>query len=173
VNGELHRYLGFPYPLKVTQGRPEGVALAEGQLMVTLAGGGPDPQAVGALLRAWYFERAAEVYRTIVEERHGAFFARRGHGLPVLAVKAMKRRWGSMSTSGRMSLSVDLIRTPLRCIELVIAHELCHMERQDHGPAFYRLLAEAMPDWRERKNALEDFLLLNDRFVPPLRAIPS
>ena len=154
VNGESHRYLGCPYPLKVTQGRPEGVALADGQLVLSLTDGGPDPAAVSALLRAWYFERAAEVYRVILEERHAAFFAQRGHPLPALVVKTMKRRWGSMSTRGRMALSVDLIRTPRRCVELVVAHELCHLEQQNHGPRFYRLLEQSLPDWRERRAEL-------------------
>jgi predicted metal-dependent hydrolase len=158
VNGEAHRYLGSRYPLKIVQGRPESIALADAQLVVALAGGGPDPQAVSALLRAWYLERAQAVYRAILEERHAVFFAMRGHALPALVVKAMKRRWGSLSTRGRMALSVDLIRTPLRCIELVIVHELCHLEHQNHGVKFYRLLERAMPDWRERKRELEDFL---------------
>jgi len=176
VNGELHRYLGFSYPLKVTQGRPQGIALADGQLVVTLVDGGPDPQAVGALLRAWYFERAREVCQAIMEERHAAFFAARGQALPVLVVKAMKRRWGSMSTRGRMSLSVDLVRAPLRCLELVVVHELCHLEHQNHGIQFYRLLEKAMPDWRERKKALEDFLLFREgrmRLLPTPQPAPE
>src|SRR5688572_5900114 len=61
VNGEAHRYLGFPYPLKVVQGRPQGVTLADDQLVVSLALGGPDPAAVSALLRAWYLERSRAV----------------------------------------------------------------------------------------------------------------
>ena len=158
VNGERHRYLGFSYPLKMMDGHPEGVTLADEQLVVRLANGGPDPGAVSALLREWYFERAAEVFRTVLNERHAAFFAQRGHPLPALVVKAMKRRWGSMSTRGRMALSVDLIRTPHRHIELVVAHELCHFEQQNHGPKFYRLLEQAMPDWRERKRELQAFL---------------
>lgn len=158
VNGEAHRCLGFSYPLRVTQGQPEGAALADGHLVVSLADGGPDPAAVSALLRAWYFERAAEIYQAVLEERHAAFFAQRGHPLPVLVVKAMKRRWGSLSTRGRMALSVDLIRTPLRCIELVVVHELCHLEQQNHGPRFYRLLEQAIPDYEERGAELRAFL---------------
>ena len=30
--------------------------------------------------------------------------------------------------------------------------------RKDHGPAFYRLFEQAMPDWRERKQELEAFM---------------
>src|SRR6185436_14032110 len=74
---------------------------------------------------------------------------------PSLGVKAMRRRWGSMSPRGRMCLNVDLIRTPRRCIELVVTHELCHLEEKFHDAPFYRLLAEAMPDWKEWKAVLQ------------------
>ena len=154
VNGEAHRYLGASYPLRLIYGEPRSVRLAEGEIVVSLRNG-PDPAAVHSLLRAWYFERAAELFPAILRERHTAFFDRRGHPLPALAVKAMRRRWGSMSPRGRMCLNVDLIRTPRRCIELVVVHELCHLEQKYHDAPFYRLLAEAMPDWKEWKAVLQ------------------
>jgi predicted metal-dependent hydrolase len=154
VNGEEHRYLGFSYPLRLVPAEARGVQLLDGEIVVS-AKTHPDPGTVHALLRAWYFERAAELFPAILRERHAAFFERRGHPLPSLGVKAMRRRWGSMSPRGRMCLNVDLIRTPRRCIELVVTHELCHLEEKFHDAPFYRLLAEAMPDWKEWKAVLQ------------------
>jgi predicted metal-dependent hydrolase len=154
VNGETHRYLGSQYPLRLVRGETSGVRLIDGHIVVS-SETGTDPGAVYASLRAWYFERAAELFPVVLGERHAAFFAQRGHGLPALVVKTMKRRWGSMSPRGRMCLNADLVRAPQRCIELVVVHELCHLEQPNHGAAFYRLLAEAMPDWKERKAALK------------------
>ena len=153
VNGEAHRYLGCRYPLRLVRGETSGVRLADGQIVVS-SKIGTDPAEVNALLRAWYFERAAEMFPVVLGERHAAFFEQRGHQLPALSVKAMRRRWGSMSPRGRMSLNVDLIRAPRRCIELVVTHELCHLEQKNHDAAFYRLLTEAMPDWRQWKTLL-------------------
>ena len=154
VNGEAHRYLGCPYPLRLVAGEARGVRLSDGHILVS-SKIHPDPGTVNALLRAWYFERAAELFPVILKERHAAFFEQRGHPLPGLAVKAMRRRWGSMSPRGRMCLNVDLIRAPRRCIELVVVHELCHLEQKYHDAPFYRLLAEAMPDWKEWKAVLQ------------------
>ena len=154
VNGEGHRYLGCSYPLRLIYGEPRGVRLLDGHIAVSLKSG-PDPGVVHALLRSWYFERAAELFPVILRERHAAFFERRGHPLPSLAVKHMRRRWGSMSPRGRMCLNVDLIRAPRRCIELVITHELCHLDEKYHDAPFYRLLAEAMPEWKEWKTVLQ------------------
>jgi predicted metal-dependent hydrolase len=36
-------------------------------------------------------------------------------------------------------------------------HELFHLKIHNHGPAFYRLLTRCMPDWRQRKERLEEF----------------
>jgi len=130
------------------------VELTDGQIVVS-ARNYPDPGTVHALLRAWYLARAAELFPVILRERHAALFERRGHPLPALAVKAMRRRWGSMSPRGRMCLNVDLIRAPKRCIELVVTHELCHLEEKYHDAPFYRLLTEAMPDWKEWKAVLQ------------------
>ena len=154
VNGEAHRYLGCGYPLRLQRGERSAICLHEGEFVVSLRHGGPDPGAVHALLRAWYLARAMELFPQILRERHAVFFARRGHALPDLSVKLMRRRWGSMSPRGRMSLNVDLIRAPLEGVELVVVHELCHLEQHYHDAAFYRLLAEALPDWKERKRLL-------------------
>ncbi|MCC7485863.1 MAG: M48 family metallopeptidase [Burkholderiales bacterium] len=154
VNGEAHRYLGCAYPLRIERGERPGISLAANEMVVRLRNGGPDPGAVCALLRAWYFARAAELFPAILRERHAAFFARRGHPLPALSVKLLRRRWGSMSARGRMSLNADLIRSPREGIELVVVHELCHLEVPYHDAAFYRLLGQALPDWKERKRLL-------------------
>ena len=39
-------------------------------------------------------------------------------------------------------------------MEYVAAHELCHLLVAGHGPDFYRLLDRALPDWRRRKQLL-------------------
>ncbi len=67
----------------------------------------------------------------------------------------MVGRWGSCTKDGTIFLNPLLIQVSPRCIEYVIAHELCHLVVHNHGPEFYRLLDRAMPDWRERKRRLE------------------
>ena len=34
-------------------------------------------------------------------------------------------------------------------------HELCHLSLRNHGPRFWHLLREVMPDWQHRKSKLE------------------
>ena len=67
----------------------------------------------------------------------------------------MRKRWGSLSANGMLTLNADLIRAPRECIDYVITHELSHLRYKNHGPEFYRFLDKVMPDWEKRKHKLE------------------
>lgn len=67
-------------------------------------------------------------------------------------VRRMKTRWGSCNTqTHRINLSLELIKYPLACVEYVLVHELTHLLEPSHNSRFHRLVAEVMPDWKERK----------------------
>lgn len=153
VEGEAHRHLGRDYRLAVERGLRQGVRLDADLLMLTMH----RPERVtarAALVDRWRREAA----RSVCEEAIGRLmpaFAARGHARPTLTIRVLKRRWGSMSRNGAMTLSRDLVRAPFSAIEFVVAHELCHLVHFHHGPAFHALLAEIMPDHRARRTELE------------------
>jgi hypothetical protein len=72
-----------------------------------------------------------------------------------LQIKRLKKRWGSLSAKGTLTLNTDLIRAPKECIDYVVTHELCHLVNKDHNAQFYGLLGKIMPDWEKRKHKLE------------------
>lgn len=69
----------------------------------------------------------------------------------------MRRRWGSCSSRGEITLNVDLVRYPIELIDYVIAHELCHLVHFNHSPAFYKLLGQLFPDWAAKKRLLQQW----------------
>lgn len=85
--------------------------------------------------------------------------------LPALGVSAlryqkfvlrkMKRRWGSCRADGVLTFNEHLIMVPPRCIKAVVAHELAHLVHLHHGPEFYRLVREIMPDYDEADRELD------------------
>ena len=157
VSGETHLYLGRQYRLKVCEGTVSSVKLTQGQLIVSTRSK-TQPEQVKVTLQRWYRQRAREVFGEVLDACFKPF-AQRGYIHPQLFVKSMHTRWGSLSSSGLITLNSSLIRAPKGCIEYVVVHELCHLEHKNHGPKFYKLLEQLMPDWLRRKRKLEEGLL--------------
>ena len=152
VNGATHRYLGRQYRLKISKGRETGVLLKGAYFHVTTYMGTEDE--VRMAMEKWFRQKAAEQF----SKRVGAWSAWCvKHKLPQPGMRLLKmpKRWGSASPSGRIALNPELIHMPPACIEYVITHEICHLKHPNHGPAFLRLLVSLLPDWRQRKERLE------------------
>jgi predicted metal-dependent hydrolase len=155
LGGESHSYLGRKYRLKLIDGDVDSVKLSGGYFTV-IAKGTADPVKVELLLNQWYREKANKVYAEIFKRVVDSFGIKEP---PRFQIKMMKTRWGSLSKKGLMTLNLSLIQTPIECIEYVIVHELCHVKHHNHSDAFYKLLAQRMPDWEKRKQKLEEALI--------------
>jgi predicted metal-dependent hydrolase len=109
---------------------------------------------VRELVRHWYRAKARE----LLAKKCGQWYERlKSLKLPELypTLRAMKTRWGSCTTAGKILLNPELVKMPVQCIDYVIVHELCHLKILRHSPEFYRLLSRYLPDWRARKERLD------------------
>ncbi|NQW29762.1 MAG: DUF45 domain-containing protein [Ignavibacteria bacterium] len=64
-----------------------------------------------------------------------------------LSVKRLKRRWGSCTKSGLITLNTNLICVPDTCIWGVVIHELVHLIHHNHSERFYRQLEALNPEY--------------------------
>lgn len=72
-------------------------------------------------------------------------------------IREMKTRWGSCTVqTGKIRLNLRLARKPEDCLEYVCVHELCHLLEPSHNARFHRLMDGFLPDWRERKQRLNE-----------------
>ena len=78
------------------------------------------------------------------------------HGLAVasVSVRDQQTRWGSCGRNGRISLNWRLILMPERVRDYVMVHELMHLKRLDHSPDYWRLVADACPDYSRARSWL-------------------
>lgn len=155
VGGESHFYLGRKYRLKITQSVQNFVTLKNGYLHIYVTS--ESQEQIQKNLDAWYKEKAQQHFIKIFNECW--LQIKDTDQQPSLSIKKMKKRWGSLSRNGTLSLNIDLIQTPKECIEYVILHELCHLTEYNHGPRFYKLLDKTLPDWLKRKHKLEMSLI--------------
>ena len=72
------------------------------------------------------------------------------HGIVVhrVTVRAQKTRWGSCSARGTISLNWRLIHAPPFVVDYLIIHELMHRREMNHSARYWKLVAEAFPDYR-------------------------
>jgi predicted metal-dependent hydrolase len=70
------------------------------------------------------------------------------HALTVskVSIRNQRWRWGSCSPKGHICLNWRLVLMPDTVRDYVIIHELMHLRRLDHSPAFWKLVATACPD---------------------------
>jgi predicted metal-dependent hydrolase len=153
VGGEAHLYLGRHYRLKIICGNRNAIKLTRGFFEIEVNGGTP-PEKARDLLEGWYRDRAAVKFRESLDWCW-FHFGRPSLSKPRLQVKRMRKRWGSLSVNGMLTLNADLIRAPRGCIDYVITHELGHLLYKKHGPEFFKFLDKVMPDWGKRKHRLE------------------
>jgi len=73
-----------------------------------------------------------------------------------VGIRAMTSRWGSCTAkTRRIRLNAALAYCPLDSLEYVVVHELAHLRENNHSPRFWAIVADALPDYKERKKKLK------------------
>ena len=147
-------YLGRTLALRVRveSGRVrDHVALRGDELRVALAR--PGREALHDALERWYRRRA----RIEIGDRLARETARAGVAFKALSIRGQRTRWASCSSNGSMSFNWRLLLAPEPVLDYVVAHEVAHLEVLDHSPAFWRLLAERRPGYREQERWLSRY----------------
>ena len=145
---------------------------ADGRVRVTIPRGGSRREAEAFATRQadWIARQRARLpqqRRSFEDRRARREQARRelpprlltlaaAHGLIVsrISIRNQRSRWGSCGRDGHICLNWRLVLMPRAVSEYVLIHELMHLRRMDHSPAYWRLVAEACPDYRAAREWL-------------------
>lgn len=150
----------------------------DGSIRVTIPRRGSRREAMAFLTRqrAWVAEqqqRVAELRQrlppALTDDEQRVLRARARRELPVrllelgaslglhvrkVSVRDQRHRWGSCSPSGLICLNWRLITMPDWVRDYVLYHELTHLKRMDHSPAFWTLVAAVCPRYEEARRWL-------------------
>lgn len=70
---------------------------------------------------------------------------------PEIKLRDMKSRWGSCTPAkNSITLNRKLIHYPLEFVEYVVLHEFIHFIQPNHSKAFYNIIENYMPDYKQR-----------------------
>lgn len=158
TDGSIHLFRGAEILLKTDNSPRPYYRINEGSIELGLTNHG-DQAMVKALLYRAYKDQAAVVFPQIMDrilQKFGSY----GFSPRELTIRTMKRRWGSCSNKGKITLNTELVKLSDKYIEYVIIHELCHLRHHNHGEGFYRLLSELFPDWKNARQELKKFHVL-------------
>ena len=72
----------------------------------------------------------------------------RGLAVSRVSVRDQRMRWGSCGRNGHICLNWRLALMPKSVRDYVMIHELLHLRRLDHSNQYWRLVAEAYPDYK-------------------------
>lgn len=154
VSGESHLFQGKQYRLALEPSNDPHVQL-DGDRMILFARNPHDGSHCRRVLLGFYRLQARDVFPARLAAMLPPFERKDLEQRPHLVIRAMSKRWGSYTTSGRIVLNLDLIRAAPDLLDYVICHELAHAFHGDHGFEWRDLLATIMPDWEMRKALLE------------------
>ncbi len=154
VSGETIRYLGKQYRLKVIEEEEEGVKFSQGYIYLWVRDK-KNYKRKKELVQGWLRQRAAIVFEESLERMYRRL-KKYGIKKPVIRIRQMRARWGScIRDKNIIMLNSELIKAPKACVDYVVMHELVHFKYSRHDKDFYSFLTALMPDWKKRKEILD------------------
>ncbi|MSO44196.1 MAG: M48 family peptidase [Thermoleophilia bacterium] len=140
TDGDMLPFLGGEVELGVREAGRPGITFHPEEGRLAIATRRPDD--VRDLVERAYRDAARHWFRTACAVEA----IRMGVTPGTIGVRDPTTRWGSCSARGALGFSWRLMMAPLRVAEYVVVHELAHLERMDHSPAFWAIVARHRPD---------------------------
>jgi predicted metal-dependent hydrolase len=161
VSGESHYVWGVRYRLRVVE-RPGRAHFEVGGgrlLLYVPAGTSSDHRR--ALLDEWYREQARRAIPNLVAKWEPVLEV----SVSQWSIRRMKTKWGSCNReTGHLWFNLELAKKHPECLEYIVVHEMNHLIERSHGQRFTRLMDRAMPDWRARRDRLNEAPLASEEW---------
>jgi len=74
-----------------------------------------------------------------------------------ISFRYSKNRWGSCSSTNRISFNYHLVKLSSSLIEYVVIHELAHITFQNHSKDFWKLVHKYLPNYQVKEDKIREF----------------
>lgn len=147
VTGERIGYLGRSYRLRIVKIQDEPLLFNGSEFLLRQ----DDRPAAHEHFRQWYISRGTEW----VKNRTKMLKSKTETSPARIEVCDLGYRWGSCGKNHTLYFNWKGLQLPVRLLDYLLLHELIHLTVPNHGPAFWRSLDRALPDWKQRKDELQ------------------
>jgi hypothetical protein len=146
VTGETFSYLGRRYRLVLVDEQQAALDFDGARFLLRR-----DARPADAHFRQWYIT----VGKEWLARRIDLLRPRTGPAPTRVLVRDLGYRWGSCGRDGALYINWRVLQLPVRLVDYVLVHELCHLVEPSHNREFRRSLERALPDWQDRKAELD------------------
>jgi predicted metal-dependent hydrolase len=161
VTGESHYVWGTRHRLKVIERPGHAHVEPDGERLLLYVPQGTAVDRRRELLGRWYRAQLRTALPSLIARWEPVL----GVSVPRWSVRRMKTKWGSCNReTGHIWFNVELAKKHPSCLEYLIVHEMTHLIERNHGAQFIKLMDKFMPDWRSRRDDLNDAPLASERW---------
>lgn len=111
------------------------------------------PHSKKIMIRTLLSRLIAKVYKPYVVDRVAYWNVMKFGNKTIkgVSLKYNATNWGSCSSKGRINISTKSLLLSQEAFDYLIVHELSHMVEMNHSPRFWKVVADAMPDYKAQE----------------------
>lgn len=152
-SGDIFLYLGNEYILEVLVDKTTigiSVSLESNKLIVRSNSNNKD--VIQRALKNWYTDETLGITKERINY-YKLFFE---DTVTSIKIKDQKSRWASCTYKNEILFNLRCSMMPIKIIDYIVVHEMCHMEHRNHSKDFYLAVERILPDYKERVKWLKN-----------------
>lgn len=161
VTGESHYVWGVRRRLNVVERPGRAHFEIDGERLVFYVPADTSAEKRRAYLDKWYRDQLRHAIPVLITKWEHVLDVT----VPRWTIRRMKTKWGSCNRESRhIWFNVELAKKHPNCLEYIVVHEMTHYFERNHGEQFMNLMDQHLPDWRSRRDQLNESPLSDEQW---------
>lgn len=152
-DGEEFLFLGNHYPIEVEEDpKAKHATITFDQSTLKIVVPVRDEAMLKKLMTKFYKQQCKKLVESRIREYQSNFKVKPKS----IKINGNKKNWGTCNSLRDLTFNWKLAMAPLKVIDYVVIHEMCHMIHMNHDRSFWRLVGKYMPDYEAQQNWLKE-----------------
>lgn len=161
ITGESHYVWGIRRRLKVVERPGRAHFEIDGERLVLYVPADTPPDKRRIYLDQWYRDQLRQEIPDLIAKWEQTLDVT----VPKWTIRRMKTKWGSCNRETRhIWFNAELAKKQPGCLEYIVVHEMTHYFERNHGERFTSLMDQHLPDWRSRRDQLNESPLSDEQW---------